>query len=72
MDYVNLPDLRHVMRGFNLRVDAARAISHVETSAMNGTTSVEAAENLRDFFVAAANAADKVAGGNGNRVKVGK
>jgi len=36
MNYVDLPDLRHVVRGFKLRVDAARAISHAETSAANG------------------------------------
>jgi len=72
MNYVDLPDLRHVVRGFKLRVDAARAISHAETSAANGAVSKEAATNLRDFFVAAANAADKVTGGNGSRIKVPK
>jgi len=72
MNYVDLPDLRHIVRGFSLRVDAARAISQVEMNAVSGVASTEAAENLRDFFVAAANAADKAAGGNGSRVKVPK
>jgi len=72
MNYVDLPDLRHNVRGFGLRVDAARAISHVEVAAMNGVSDTTAAESLRDFFVACANAADKAAGGNGKRVKVNK
>jgi len=72
MNYVDLPDVRHVVRGFKLRVDAARAVSQVELLAASGAASVEAAESLRDFFVAAANAADKAAGGNGKRVKVSK
>jgi len=69
MDYVTLPDLRDVVRGFQLRMDAAQAISHVEVAASNGSTSPAAAEALRTFFVACANAADKAIGGSGSRVK---
>lgn len=70
MDFVNLPDLRRVVRGFSLRVDAARAISHVELAAAAGSTNLDAATDLRMFFIACANATDKVLGGNGTRVKL--
>jgi len=63
MDYVNLPDLRGIMRGFSLRVDAARAISHVETAAMNGVDVSEMANTLGGFFSACANAVYSAAGG---------
>lgn len=66
MDYVALPDLRRVVRGFDLRVDAARAISHIQTSKANGSTDLTAAKDLRAFFIACANAADLVVGGDGN------
>ncbi|KVE35676.1 hypothetical protein [Burkholderia sp. BDU5] len=69
MDYVNLPDLRRVIRGFDLRVDAARAISHVELARAAGSENVDAATDLRAFFIACANATDKVLGGDGTRVK---
>ncbi|AQT27768.1 hypothetical protein HOR67_gp06 [Ralstonia phage RS-PI-1] len=70
MNFVNLPDLRRVVRGFDLRVDAARAISHVELAAAHGSTNTDAATDLRTFFIACANHADKVLGGSGTRVKL--
>lgn len=70
MDFVNLPDLRRVVRGFDLRVDAARAISHVELAKAAGSVNVDAPTDLRTFFIACANAADKVLGGDGTRVKL--
>jgi len=66
MNYVNLPDLRHIVRGFGLRVDAARAISHVETAARNGADVSNAAQSLGDFFTACAQAAYAAAGITGN------
>jgi len=42
MDYTQLPDLQKVSRGFNLRLNAARAISQVEVSAMNGVSDTAA------------------------------
>ncbi|CDK30072.1 hypothetical protein AMP1_43 [Burkholderia phage AMP1] len=68
MNFVNLPDLRRVVRGFDLRVDAARAISHVELAKAHGSTNVDAATDLRTFFIACANHVDVVLGGTGSRV----
>jgi hypothetical protein len=70
MDYVSLPDLRRVVRGFDLRIDAARAISHVELAKSNGSLDTTASADLLAFFVYCANAVDKVRGGDGTRVKV--
>lgn len=70
MDYVKLPDLRRVVRGFDLRVDAARALSHVELASLSSMDKTPATD-LRDFFIACANAADKAAGGSGFAVTLG-
>jgi hypothetical protein len=69
MDFVNLPNIMSVVRGFDLRVDAARAISHVEQNKAYGS-SIVPAQTLRDFFIACANAADKAADGDGTRVQL--
>lgn len=65
MDYVKLPSPGLVNRAFDLRKDAARAISHVETAARNGAGGVASAQALRSFFLACANACDVAAGGTG-------
>jgi len=74
MDYVKLPDLRHVVRGFNLRMSAARAISSLETAAMNGADVTPAAQELSNFFTACATAAQAAvtAGGSAPKPKSGK
>jgi len=71
MDYTKLPDVRRVVRGFDLRMDAARAISHVEILHSYGSADVLPAQDLRTFFIACANAVDKTLGGDGTRVNLG-
>lgn len=68
MDYVDLPSPGQVNRAFDLRKDAARAISHVQIAAAHGAGGLASAETLRDFFVACANAADLASGGAGDIV----
>ncbi|QYD70157.1 hypothetical protein KZJ38_07580 [Paraburkholderia edwinii] len=65
MDFVSLPDLRRVVRGFDLRIDAARAISHIELAKANGSTDLQPATDLRNFFNACAAACDAVIGDEG-------
>jgi len=71
MDYTKLPDLRRVVRGFDMRMDAARAISQVEILHAGGSADTLPATDLRTFFIACANAVDKTLGGDGTRVAVG-
>ncbi|KAF1043420.1 MAG: hypothetical protein GAK35_02204 [Herbaspirillum frisingense] len=66
MKYVDLPNLALVTSNhFDLRVDCARAISNVEIQASRAASGKDSATQLRDFFLACANAADKAAGGTG-------
>lgn len=62
MDYVNLPSPGQVNRAFDLRKDAARAISHVQIAANHGDGGVASAATLRDFFLACAAACNTAAG----------
>ncbi|MCD9228591.1 hypothetical protein ACPPTR_19480 [Ralstonia pseudosolanacearum] len=62
MLYEKLPNVGpYVTNGFDLRVDAARAISAVEIQAGYGASGQGSAQALRDFFVACANACNAVA-----------
>lgn len=70
MDYTKLPDLRRVVRGFDLRIDAARSISHIELAHAAASTNTQPATDLLAFFIACANACDKVLGGDGTRVQI--
>lgn len=62
MDYVDLPSPGQVNRAFDLRKDAARAISHVQLAAGYGAGGVASAGTLRDFFIACAAACNTAAG----------
>lgn len=68
MNYADLVSPGIVNGGFRLRLDCAKAISAVEIVAQTGPSGVTTAQNLRDFFIACANAADKAAGGDGTAV----
>jgi hypothetical protein len=60
-----LPSIERVVNdGGDLREDTAAAISYVELVQSRNPSATSAAV-LRDFFIAAANAADKAAGGLG-------
>ncbi len=62
MLYEKLPYIGgQVTNGFDLRVDAAKAISAVEIQAGYGTSGQASAQALRDFFIACANACNAVA-----------
>jgi hypothetical protein len=54
------------VRGFDLRVAAARAISHIELAAANGSQDMTAAADLRAFFLACADACGAVMGDDGD------
>lgn len=57
MNYVNLPNLSLVTTNhFELRVQAARAVSSLEVQAARGVDVSAAATQLRDFFWACSNA----------------
>lgn len=62
MDYVKLPSPGQVNRAFDLRKDAARAISAVQLAAGYGAGGVASAATLRDFFIACAAACNTAAG----------
>ena len=69
MNYVDLPNISLVTSNhFSLRVDCAKAISAVEIQAQRAASGTDSAIQLRDFFIACANAADKAAGGTGTAV----
>lgn len=69
MLYDKLPNVGDICSsGFDLRVDCAQAVSAVEIAAGSGASGLTSAAKLRDFFIAAANAADKAAGGSGSAV----
>jgi len=62
-----LPDIQKVVSdGDDLRADTADAITAVEIAAKRSASGLAAAGKLRDFFIAAANAADRAAGGDGD------
>ncbi|BCL97687.1 hypothetical protein ACI2US_03225 [Ralstonia nicotianae] len=63
MLYEKLPNIgEQVTRGFDLRIDAAQAISAVEIQSAYGPSGQASAQKLRDFFIACANACNAVAG----------
>jgi len=57
MNYVDLPDVRGIIRGFNLRIEAAKAISQIEMAARNGADVSQAGNALWSFFTACTDAA---------------
>jgi hypothetical protein len=68
----HLPKLEGTINnGADIRYDTADAISFVEVAAKRAASGVTSAHMLRDFYIAAANAADKAAGGSGDAVKIG-
>ncbi|KVM61733.1 hypothetical protein WJ58_04020 [Burkholderia ubonensis] len=66
-----LPDIRTVYSdGDDLRWDAAQAVTAVEIAASRGAGGVVSAAKLRDFFIAAANAAHAATGDTLKTVKL--
>jgi|GEM_PF-4073348 len=50
MNYVDLPHMPGILRGFNLRIEAAKAISQVEMLERNGVNVGVEANALAHFF----------------------
>jgi len=77
MNYVDLPAIPGVIRGFTLRIEAAKAISQLETAARNGAQISDASSALSAFFYACAQGAALAADppqapqpqGNGGKAK---
>ncbi|EML1602123.1 hypothetical protein CPT_Paku_051 [Burkholderia phage Paku] len=67
----DLPNIREVYgQGDDLRWDASQAVTAVELAAARGAGGVTSAATLRDFFIAAANAAHAATGDKTKTVKL--
>ncbi|KVD50610.1 hypothetical protein BGV67_02750 [Burkholderia ubonensis] len=67
----NLPNIREAYaQGDDLRWDTSQAVTRVEEAAARGAGGVASAATLRDFFIAAANAAHAATGDKLKTVKL--